>query len=168
MEALIYIDVGGADHCQYINPLQRLVMCLTPRGRRTEMANIDRAEYAAELKNHRGHNCCQAVTAALADETDMPRDQLKMISTGFCVGMGAMEATCGALIGAGMIAGLKTEGAKTLKYTKQIADEFKKNCGAIRCQDRKGIATGAELCPGDECARDTMRTYEKVMEEFAG
>lgn len=44
------------------------------KGRRTEMANIDRAEYAAELKNHRGHNCCQAVTAALADETDMPRD----------------------------------------------------------------------------------------------
>lgn len=61
------------------------------------MVNVDRAEYAAELKNHRGYNCCQAVTAALADETDMPKDQLKMISTGFCVGMGAMEATCGAL-----------------------------------------------------------------------
>ena len=87
------------------------------------MATIDRAEYAAELKNYRGYNCCQAVTAALADETDMPKDQLKMISTGFCVGMGAMEATCGALIGAGMIAGLKTEGSRTLIYTKQIVDE---------------------------------------------
>ena len=49
------------------------------------MSTIDRAEYAAELKNYRGYNCCQAVTAALADETDMPKDQLKMISTGFCV-----------------------------------------------------------------------------------
>ena len=29
------------------------------------MATIDRAEYAAELKNYRGYNCCQAVTAAL-------------------------------------------------------------------------------------------------------
>ena len=47
------------------------------------MSTIDRAEYAAELKNYRGYNCCQAVTAALADETDMPKDQLKMISTGF-------------------------------------------------------------------------------------
>lgn len=47
------------------------------------MTNMDRAEYAAELKNHRGYNCCQAVTCALADETDMSKDQLKIISTGF-------------------------------------------------------------------------------------
>lgn len=130
------------------------------------MANIDRAEYAAELKNHRGYNCCQAVTAALADETDMPKDQLKMISTGFCVGMGAMEATCGALVGAGMIAGLKTEGSRTLIYTKQIVDEFKKNCGAVRCRDLKGIDTGKVLCPCDDCVRNAVRAYEKVMEQF--
>ena len=132
------------------------------------MANIDRAEYAAELKSHGGYNCCQAVTAALADETDMSRDQLKMISTGFCVGMGGMEATCGALIGAGMIAGLKTEGAQTLRYTKQIAEEFKKSCGAMRCRDLKGIDTGKVLCPCDDCVRNAVRAYEKVIAQFDG
>lgn len=132
------------------------------------MATIDRAEYAAELKNHRGYNCCQAVTAALADETDMPKDQLKMISTSFCAGMGAMEATCGALIGAGMIAGLKTEGSKTLIYTKQIVDEFKKNSGAVRCRDLKGIDTGKVLCLCDDCVRNAVRAYETVMAKYPG
>jgi hypothetical protein len=43
---------------------------------------------------------------------------MKQISAGFCAGMGNMQATCGALIGAGMIAGLKTEGKGTLKVTR--------------------------------------------------
>ena len=108
------------------------------------MSTIDRAEYAAELKNYRGYNCCQAVTAALADETDMPKDQLKMI------------------------AGLKTEGSRTLIYTKQIVDEFKKNCGAVRCRDLKGIGTGKVLCPCDDCVRNAVRAYEKVMANYPG
>ena len=108
------------------------------------------------------------MTAALADETDMPKDQLKMISTGFCAGMGAMEATCGALIGAGMIAGLKTEGSKTLIYTKQIVDEFKKNSGAVRCRDLKGIDTGKVLCLCDDCVRNAVRAYETVMAKYPG
>ena len=132
------------------------------------MATIDRAEYAAELKNHRGYNCCQAVTAALADETNMSKEQLKMISTGFCAGMGAMEASCGALIGAGMIAGLKTEGSRTLIYTKQILDEFKKNSGAVRCRDLKGIDAGKVLCPCDDCVRNAVRAYETVMANYPG
>lgn len=84
--------------------------------------------------------------------------------------MGGMEATCGALIGAGMIAGLKTGGAKTLKYTKQIVEEFKKNCGAVRCRDLKGVDTGKVLCPWgkvlcpcDDCVRNAVRAYEAVM-----
>ena len=55
--------------------------------------NQDRAEFAAELKNHGGYNCCQAVVAALADETSLPKEQLTQIAAGFCAGMGNMEAT---------------------------------------------------------------------------
>ena len=132
------------------------------------MAAIDRAEYAAELKSHGGHNCCQSVTVALADETDMPKEQLMMISSGFRVGMGGMEATCGALIGAGMIAGLKTKGDKTIKYTKQIADQFKSSCGAMRCRDLKGIDTGEVLCPCEDCVRNAVRAYEAVMANYPG
>ena len=70
----------------------------------------ERAEKAVAMKNSGMYNCAQSVTAALADETDLTEEQLCQISAGFCAGMGNMEATCGALIGAGMIAGLKTEG----------------------------------------------------------
>ncbi len=128
------------------------------------MEKLSRADYAAELKNHSGYNCCQAVTAALAEETNLSREQLKKIAAGFCAGMGSMEATCGALIGAGIIAGLKTEGSMTLKYTKQIAEEFKKTSGAMTCRDLKGIDTGKVLCPCADCVRNAVRAYEAVME----
>ena len=119
--------------------------------------NQDRAEYAAELKNHGGYNCCQAVVAALADETNLPKEQLTQIAAGFCAGMGNMEAT------AGIIAGLKTEGKTTLKYTKQIAEKFKEASGAMTCRDLKGIDTGKVLCPCEDCVRNAVRAYEAVL-----
>ena len=125
--------------------------------------NQDRAEYAAELKNHGGYNCCQAVVAALADETNLPKEQLTQIAAGFCAGVGTMEATCGALVGAGIIAGLKTEGKATLKYTRQIAEKFKETSGAMTCRDLKGIGTGKVLCPCDDCVRNAVRAYESVL-----
>ena len=42
----------------------------------------------------------------------MPKPQ--SVAAGFCAGMGNLEATCGALIGAVMVAGLKTEGLHLL------------------------------------------------------
>ena len=107
----------------------------------------ERAQRAVELKNSGKYNCAQAVTAALSDQTELTEEQLNQISAGFCAGMGNMEATCGALIGAGMIAGLKTEGKGTLALTRQIQEEFGKKCGAIRCKDLKAITDGKPLCP---------------------
>ena len=73
----------------------------------------ERAKKAVELKTLGGYNCSQAVTAVLADQTGLSEEQLKQLSAGFCAGMGNLEATCGALIGAVMIAGSKTEGNGT-------------------------------------------------------
>ena len=84
----------------------------------------ERAEMAVQRKNSGKYNCAQAVTTALADQTGLQEEQMKQISAGFCAGMGNMQATCGALIGAGMIAGLKTEGKGTLKVTRQIQEAF--------------------------------------------
>ena len=128
--------------------------------------NQDRAEFAAELKNHGGYNCCQAVVAALADESSLPKEQLVQIAAGFCAGMGNMEATCGALVGAGISAGLKTEGKTTLKYTKQIAEKFKEASGAMTCRDLKGIGTGKVLCPCDDCVRNAVRAYEAMFRKL--
>ncbi len=123
----------------------------------------ERAEKAAELKTMGGYNCSQAVTAVLADQTDLTDEQLKNITAGFCAGMGNLEATCGALIGAGMIAGLKTEGKGTLKLTRAIQESFKDKCGSIKCKELKTMTDGKPLCPCEDCVRNAVLIYGEVL-----
>ena len=123
----------------------------------------ERAEYAVSLKNSGKYNCSQAVTAAFADITELSEDILKQLSAGFCAGMGNLEATCGALIGAGMITGLKTEGKGTLKMTRQIQEAFNERCGAIKCKDLKSMTDGKPLCPCDECVRNAVMICGDVL-----
>ncbi|MCR5278129.1 MAG: C-GCAxxG-C-C family protein [Lachnospiraceae bacterium] len=123
----------------------------------------ERADKAVELKLHGGYNCSQAVTAALADQTDLTEEQLKQVSAGFCAGMGNLEATCGAIIGAGMIAGLKTQGKDTLPIARQIQETFRDRCGAIKCKDLKTITDGKPLCPCEECVRNAVLIYGEIM-----
>ncbi|MCR5733769.1 MAG: C-GCAxxG-C-C family protein [Lachnospiraceae bacterium] len=123
----------------------------------------ERADKAVELKLSGVYNCSQAVTAVLADQTSLTDEQLKQIAAGFCAGMGNLEATCGALIGAGMIAGLKTEGNGTLKITRQIQETFRDRCGAIKCKDLKTVTDGKPLCPCDECVRNAVMIYGEIM-----
>ncbi len=123
----------------------------------------ERADKAVELKLSGGYNCSQAVTVVLADQTDLTDEQLKHITAGFCAGMGNLEATCGALIGAGMIAGLKTEGKGTLGITRQIQETFRDRCGAIKCKDLKTMTDGKPLCPCEDCVRNAVLIYGEIM-----
>lgn len=123
----------------------------------------ERAEKAVELKTSGGYNCCQAVTGALADQTGLSGEQLKQVSAGFCAGMGNLEATCGALIGAGMIAGLKTEGKGTLKLARQMQETFRGRCGSITCKELKAVTDGKPLCPCEECVRNAVLIYGETM-----
>ena len=74
-----------------------------------------------------------------------------------------MEATCGALIGVGMIAGLKTEGRGTLGITRQIQEEFGRRCKAIRCKDLKAVTDGKPLCSCEDCVRNAVEIYGEIM-----
>ena len=123
----------------------------------------ERAEKAVHLKNSGQCNCAQAVCAALADETGLSEEQMKQAAAGFGGGMGTMEATCGALIGAGIVAGLKSGGAGTVRYTRQLTLEFKEACKAVTCKDLKSMHNGKVLCPCDECVRRAVLAYGKVM-----
>ena len=124
----------------------------------------ERADKAVQLKTMGGYNCSQAVTAAFSDQTSLTEEQLKQISAGFCAGMGNLEATCGALIGAGMIAGLKTEGKGTLMNTRRIQETFKDRCGAIKCKELKTMTDGKPLCSCEECVRNAVLIYGEVMD----
>ena len=124
------------------------------------------ASYAVELKTHRGYNCAQAVLQALKDETGLSDDELVKIGAGFCAGMGTMEATCGALIGANVAMGLKTGGNGTLRYSRMLVEEFKNACGALTCKDLKSRVDGRPLCPCEECVRNAVLCYFKVTDNL--
>ncbi len=127
------------------------------------MTLSERAEKAVELKNSGMYNCAQAVTAVLSDQTKLTEELLKQASAGFCAGMGNLEATCGALIGVGMIAGLKTKGKGTLGFTRQLQEEFARRCGAIKCKDLKTMTDGKPLCPCEDCVRNAVMIYGEIM-----
>ena len=120
-----------------------------------------RAEEAVRYKQ--SMNCCQAVLCALADQTGLTEEQLYSITSGFGLGMGTMQATCGALVGAGVAAGLKMKGMGTVSCTKQILTEFKSMCGAVTCGDLKSKTGGKVLCSCDDCVRNAVKAYGKVM-----
>ena len=121
----------------------------------------ERAELGAELKKK--CNCCQAALLALADQTGLSEEQIMQLGSGFGSGMGNMEGTCGALVGAGMAAGFKLRQKSTTPYTRQISENFRDRCGAILCKDLKGRDTGTALCSCEDCVRNAVRAYGKIV-----
>ena len=74
------------------------------------MTLTERAAAAAELKTTGQCNCTQSVIKVFEDKLPVESDTLRMLAAGYAAGMGCMESTCGALIGAVMVAGILTEG----------------------------------------------------------
>ena len=106
----------------------------------------ERIEKAVSLFKE-GFNCSQSVVAAFADEYGFTREQALRMSASFGGGIGRMRETCGAACGLFMLAGLETatvEGAdregKARNYAvvQELAEEFKRRNGALRCADLLG------------------------------
>ncbi len=124
---------------------------------------MDAKEQAIILK-HSGYNCAQAVMCALKDHTDLTEEQLKQIGAGFAVGMGNMENTCGALIGAEIMLGLtRYEGRPIITLARGVNEEFADMCGALLCKDLKGRDTGTVICDCDTCIRNAVEIAEKYL-----
>ena len=114
----------------------------------------ERAARAVELKA--GCNCAQAVVLSYADKLPLEEETLKKLAAGYGDGMGCMEGTCGALVGAVMAAGMLTDGQGTGRYAREILLGFRERCGATICKDLKGVETGKVLCPCTECVRNAV------------
>ena len=125
----------------------------------------ERAENAAQLKSSGQCNCCQAVAKVFADTVNVSESDLQKLAAGFAAGMGCMEATCGALVGANMILGLRTEGNGTVKQSRELLAKFKEKCGAVTCKDLKGVGTGKVLCECDDCVRNAVRSLGEILGE---
>ena len=77
----------------------------------------ERAAKAADLKTAGACNCSQAVVKVFEDKLSLDDETLMKLTAGYAAGMGCLEATCGALIGAVMTAGILTAGAGTFFIT---------------------------------------------------
>lgn len=123
---------------------------------------MNRAEQAVALK--RSHNCCQAVLLAYADQLPLSEDELNRLGAGFGMGMGCMEATCGALCGAQMVLGLtNAEGRPTIRDAKVITQAFRQKVGATVCGDIKGVNTGRVLCSCENCVKYAVECLESQL-----
>ena len=115
-------------------------------------------ELGAKFK--REMNCCQAVVKAFADTVDVDEATLMRLASGFGSGMGTMEGTCGTLVGAIMIASLRSGNAPAAARARQIMPRFKELCGATICRELKGIGTGKILCSCEDCVRNAILAAE--------
>lgn len=112
------------------------------------MNNEERIEKAVALFKE-GFNCSQSVVAAFADQYGFTHEQALRMSASFGGGIGRMRETCGAACGLFMLAGLETgavEGAdrdgKARNYAvvQELAEEFKRINGALKCADLLGLS----------------------------
>ena len=126
-----------------------------------------RQDRAVELKNRTGdahYNCAQAVACVFADEAGLSDETLRKTGACFGLGMGTMNATCGALCGAQMIQGLmKFEGKNLREKAAEVFKAFEEKCGGTICRELKGVGTGKVLCSCDDCVRNAVEIVEQMV-----
>ena len=140
--------------------------------------NEERIEKAIALFKE-GFNCSQAVVAAFADRYGFTREQALRMSASFGGGIGRMRETCGAACGLFMLAGLETgstDGAdregKAVNYAlvQELAEEFKRRNGALKCADLLGLSKKEPVVSIPEARTDqyyAKRPCVKMVEEAA-
>ena len=142
------------------------------------MNNEERIEKAVALFKE-GYNCSQSVVAAFADQYGFTREQALRMSASFGGGIGRMRETCGAACGLFMLAGLETgaiEGAdrdgKARNYAvvQELAEEFKRRNGALKCADLLGLSKKEPIVSTPEARTSqyyAKRPCVKMVEEAA-
>lgn len=138
----------------------------------------ERIEKAVSLFKE-GYNCSQSVVAAFADMYGFTPEQAFRMAASFGGGIGRMRETCGAACGLFLVAGLETgavEGAdrqgKADNYAlvQELAEEFKRRNGALRCADLLGLSKKEPVVSTPEARTEqyyAKRPCVKMVEEAA-
>ena len=115
-------------------------------------------------KKKSGYNCAQAVACSYCDIAGIDEETMKNITQAFAVGMGSMEATCGALIGAAVVIGLVNKNKKaSFADAKTIITKFKEQNKSVICKELKGIGTGEVLRECNDCVMDAAMFLEELL-----
>ena len=126
-----------------------------------------RKHIAAEKLQCGSHNCAQAIVSTYADFVGLNETTAKNIANAFGGGMGNMEGTCGALVGAGIVLGLATKDkATSRKGMRQIMMQFQERNGAIQCKLLKGVGTKVVLRECTGCVADAAELLEKQLKKL--
>ena len=132
-----------------------------------------KARIARSMELHaRGYNCAQAVACTFCDKTDFSEETIFCMTEGLGRGMGGMDATCGAISGACVLAGLKNctahldaPDSKLLSYddSERCINAFKEKNGTLICRELKGIDTGTPLKTCDEYIADAVAIVAETL-----
>ncbi|MBQ7611368.1 MAG: C_GCAxxG_C_C family protein [Bacteroidales bacterium] len=123
-----------------------------------------RKHLAAEKKRCNSHNCAQAVVCTYCDRVGLPEQTALDIAGAYGTGMGNMEGTCGAIVGAGMIIGLATKDRNLSRSRMaRLMARFQERNGATRCRLLKGIDTGKVLRDCPDCVADASEFLEEII-----
>lgn len=113
-----------------------------------------------------GYNCAQAVACTYCDLAGVDEDTMRNITQAFAVGMGTMEAGCGALAGAGVVLGMKNKDQrKTFADTRVLMNKFQEQNGTVICKELKGMETGKVVRECNDCVMDAAKFLEEIIDE---
>lgn len=119
---------------------------------------------AAEKKRCGSHNCAQAVLCSYCDLTGIDEETSRNMTTAFAAGMGNMEGTCGAIVGAGIALSLITKDkAKSMKGMREIMTRFEERNKATQCKLLKGGETKQVLRECPDCVADAAEFLEDII-----
>lgn len=123
-----------------------------------------RKHLAAEKKRLNTLNCAQAVVCTYCDKCGLDPKTAEDMAGSFGSGMGNMEGTCGALVGAGIVLGLITKDRNLSRSRmKQIMTRFQERNGATQCKLLKGVGTGMPLRDCPDCVADASEFLEEFI-----
>ena len=123
-----------------------------------------RKDEAAEKKRSGRYNCAQAVVCTYPDLTGLDEPQALAMACAFAAGMGNMQGTCGALVGAGMVLGLHHKNPViAMRAMRQVITRFQERNGATQCCLLKGIGTGQVLRECPMCVADAAEFLEETL-----
>ena len=133
------------------------------------MTENNRIEEAKNRKASGRLNCAQSVACTYCDIAGTDEETMAAAAAAFGTGMGNLEGTCGALVGAGIILGMKTaDRVKARAHMKNIMKRFKERNGSTTCRELKGVGTGRPLRACNDCVADAAEFLEMELNKIEG
>lgn len=123
-----------------------------------------RIEQAVDKKRSGKFNCAQAVACTYCDLAGVEEPTMRHLTNAFGTGMGSMDGTCGAIVGAGVVLGMvRKDRIAAMRDMKTLVTRFKQRNGAVECHALKGVGSGCPLRACNDCVADAAGLLEELL-----